>query len=657
MNGARLLILLLLLFPPVSVFPAQSSIRVEPLSSFPFTHDLDNLSASESYLKAPGIAGVLKIEAQNREPATAAPPADEADNMALPLDSMVTRRIGVALDVPWPDSIPSWQKTADGGSAAHYYITSEGAAAIRIGLQINNLPSEAELRFYSPGNTDHPVLFVAGSKILASIARNMKAREPEGRARMYWSPVVAGECAGLEIYVPPGVDSNEIDVAIPLISHLLANVDELSSPTTVSLAQWSDTCEIDYTCYEKEWPEGKAVALLKFTEDGYTYSCTGTLLNNSANDFAPYFLTAAHCISSQSSASSLITQWFYRSSSCGALTADPDGQTLSGGALLLQTDLETDTSLVLLNDNPPSGAEFSGWSAQSDMVGETVTAIHHPHSSMKKISFGAIDSLTDCPSISSTVNENICYPGNSGNYYDVTFYDGVVGSGSSGSPIFIDTGRYLVGTLMGAISTCMNQPAVYGRFDIAYANGLHQWLDPQTGENSGCSSRFFSPTEINVINSYIAYYGRPADPEGLAYWSQIIENEGGSANRMADIRYAFVYSREYFDRYGGLITSSAMIENIYRQLFNRLPDPEGLAYWLNQLNTGAVNFQDLADSILYGARGNDITVLENKRRVARHVISFLETTGLPYPDSAYTILGPVDDTATAEGACGAYLFQ
>lgn len=45
---------------------------------------------------------------------------------------------------------------------------------------------------------------------------------------------------------------------------------------------------------------------------------------------------------------------------------------------------------------------------------------------------------------------------------------------------------------------------------------------------SGCNFRTFSDVEDNVTRAYIAYYGRPADSGGLAYWTNRMVSEGGA---------------------------------------------------------------------------------------------------------------------------------
>ena len=95
--------------------------------------------------------------------------------------------------------------------------------------------------------------------------------------------------------------------------------------------------------------------------DGYSYLCTGTLLNDMASSGTPYFLSAQHCISQQTVASTLQTYWFYRSTSCNSSVLNAGNVTLTGGATLLYSSVNTDTSFMRLSNTPPAGATYRTW--------------------------------------------------------------------------------------------------------------------------------------------------------------------------------------------------------------------------------------------------------------------------------------------------------
>ncbi len=133
-------------------------------------------------------------------------------------------------------------------------------------------------------------------------------------------------------------------------------------------------------------------------------------------------------------------------------------------------------------------------------------------------------------------------------------------------------------------------------------------------------SRSFTEAEKTVSRSYIAYYGRAADPGGLAYWAGRLDSESGNLN---SIIQAFGESQEFNDRFGDLGTVQ-LISNIYQQLFNRTPERAGLEYYQGELEAGRKSLQTIALDVLYGATGDDESVITNKLAVSEYFTSAME---------------------------------
>ena len=113
---------------------------------------------------------------------------------------------------------------------------------------------------------------------------------------------------------------------------------------------------------------------------------------------------------------------------------------------------------------------------------------------------------------------------------------------------------------------------------------------------------------------YIAYYGRPAEPEGQAYWAGQADLAGGF-NAVVN---AFGSSGEFTRRYGGM-SNEAMVTKIYQQTLHRNPDAAGLAWYLAELQAGRQTFATIALAVLNGAtKPPDSTVITNKGDVADH---------------------------------------
>jgi Domain of unknown function (DUF4214) len=87
---------------------------------------------------------------------------------------------------------------------------------------------------------------------------------------------------------------------------------------------------------------------------------------------------------------------------------------------------------------------------------------------------------------------------------------------------------------------------------------------------------------------YQAYFLRQPDPGGLDYW--LGQSRAGlSLQAMA---FNFERSTEFQLRYGSL-DNGAFVNLVYANVMCRTPDSDGLAYWLNLLNQGAIGRGEL----------------------------------------------------------------
>lgn len=135
-----------------------------------------------------------------------------------------------------------------------------------------------------------------------------------------------------------------------------------------------------------------------------------------------------------------------------------------------------------------------------------------------------------------------------------------------------------------------------------------------------CPDRLFDAYEETVLEAYIAYYGRPADPEGLEYWANRLRNEGGNLSSIID---AFATSREFEDRFGHL-TNEQLVTKIYAQLFDRKPETEGHSYYVGELNVGSKNLQTIALDVLYGAQNDDAVTVRNRQSLSKRYVVGIE---------------------------------
>jgi Ca2+-binding RTX toxin-like protein len=94
---------------------------------------------------------------------------------------------------------------------------------------------------------------------------------------------------------------------------------------------------------------------------------------------------------------------------------------------------------------------------------------------------------------------------------------------------------------------------------------------------------------------YIAYFNRPADPGGLAYWTAQL----ASGVSMTQIANSFSASAEYQAIYVGK-TNLVLIDQLYQNLFGRPSDAGGLLYWAGEMAAGRVTITSLASTLSSG---------------------------------------------------------
>lgn len=447
----------------------------------PTAYVLDSVVLPASAIKSAAVAPVsLGAAVQTRFvvlPELEAEKTVDSDNG--PAQQIGTQRaVAATSTVGQTQAALQWSTLANGQQVAAINIQSTGAYGLRAGVLVDSLPDGAQLRVYSQ---EHPNAIVerSGAEVNALLAQNRKAGETGAAANTWWTPDVGAGDTTLEVVLPAGTGADALRISIPVVSHIYQN---LSLPTEAELADaakadTSASCNLDATCTNNYQTERNAVARMVFTRsDGKSYLCTGTLLNNTKGDFAPYFLTGNHCISTQSSASSMQTSWFYRSSSCNSGVPGANAALRSAGATLLYATSNTDSALLKLNEMPPVGVTLAGWDARTaGQVGDAVYGLHHPGGNLLKYSVGAVVGYMNCTAGSGTSITCSTGDSNSG-FYSVRWSQGTTEGGSSGSSLFRN-GR-VVGNLYGGGASCLapNASDYYGRFDKVFSDRIWSWL-------------------------------------------------------------------------------------------------------------------------------------------------------------------------------------
>lgn len=124
----------------------------------------------------------------------------------------------------------------------------------------------------------------------------------------------------------------------------------------------------------------------------------------------------------------------------------------------------------------------------------------------------------------------------------------------------------------------------------------------------------------DIQNLYIAYFNRPADVAGLAYWTS-----GSRVNySAAQIAQLFSQQPEYAKAFANFTTAQT-VNALYKNLFNHDADSAGLAYWVGQINNGSFTIGQVAIAILSGATGADADAVVAKFSAASAFTSKMVT--------------------------------
>ncbi|MDB5191996.1 MAG: hypothetical protein JWQ96_1559, partial [Segetibacter sp.] len=250
-------------------------------------------------------------------------------------------------------------------------------------------------------------------------------------------------------------------------------------------------CMIDVQCFPDKQFSARAVARISVPVGRNRVGlCTGTLVNNEANDGRAFLLTAFHCVDENDNkvleADEINAflranfQFHLWKTECGGNEINPFIEYT--GATLRASYPFTDMALFELNNPPGVGdsVNYAGWSRNEDAPSNTESyVIHHPR--------GFDMRLTPTRRV-----RNFFW---NGGYWQASYQyaRGAVAPGSSGSALFNENGQ-VVGQLKGGWSGCFTQGFSdrYGKFDESWTGfgtnetRLSNWLSTtQNLNNSG----------------------------------------------------------------------------------------------------------------------------------------------------------------------------
>ena len=376
-----------------------------------------------------------------------------------------------------------WTTTPDGGRLWTLRIFSPDARSLNLLYDKFWLPEGAKFFLYTEDKKQHLGAFTS---------RNNKGNREEIKG--FATTFLFAKSIILEYYEPAGITENGVLSVSQIISGYRTVYE--GSNSKGDDPGHDPQCFIDVNCHP-DWHQGTkdAVALVVFGG----YCCSGALLNTTANDNRPVFLTAHHCFKDDIPYVHYTFHWEYEDPyPCDEYidVPHPDDTKSTSGANLLAKREETDFMLLELIEDPAANyyvkPYYLGWERTSTSQ-YSGFCIHHPLGLTKMISIAqySIDNYPKYICWGKDPETGECTQGISqpNTHWLVIFTRGITFGGSSGSPLLNDH-RRVIGQLHGGNlpfecppPTDTNHRNFFGRLDLSW-NGknsserLKDWLDP-----------------------------------------------------------------------------------------------------------------------------------------------------------------------------------
>ncbi|MBN1786844.1 MAG: trypsin-like peptidase domain-containing protein [Sedimentisphaerales bacterium] len=377
----------------------------------------------------------------------------------------------------------TWEQIDSRTKLWRFHIVAPQAKTLSLGFTSYQMPAGGKLFIYSAD----------GEKILGPYTKKHNARH-----RQLWTPIISSDDILVELTI--GIDEiDNLELTLGAVNYGY----EITPVTTSGIGD-SAYCEIDVVCPEGAgWEDQiRSVGLYQMTRSDGSYWCVGGLINNTAEDETPYFLTAFHCIDEEEDgvladpngvAASMVIYWNFQAQTCGGDISGPNQ--IQTGAYFCSAYYPSDFALVELDEAPVPDANvyYAGWD-RNNVAPASGVAIHHPKADLKKISFE--NHSPDIASYLCNPGDPCAIPGDGTHLCLWHWEDGSIEPGSSGCPLF-DPNKRVVGQCHGGLpfaDFCDENggaPTWFGFFYKSWTGGgtiesrLSDWLDPiATGQTT-----------------------------------------------------------------------------------------------------------------------------------------------------------------------------
>jgi len=378
----------------------------------------------------------------------------------------------------------AWETMPSGELVWRIHIASPGARSLGLLFDRFELPASGRVFLYDR----------ARSTVLGAFTR--ETRQPNGKLAV--QPLLGDEL-WVEYAQAAGDPAPQLRIG-EVVHDYVGILDELR--VEEPLALMGAGCLVDANCPEaKPYYDVKSAVMMVLMGGGL---CSAGLLNDTAGDGTPYFLTANHC----GDMTNVVAVFDYERSGCGA-GASSQSHTISG-ATLLAASPTYDSQLYRLSSAPPKPYKpfYAGWDRHSTQPKKSIS-ISHPSGNPRKF---AMD--TQAPKSQAT-------------RFQVFWTTGTIEGGSSGSPLF-NADKHVIGPACCVTNfVCGNQTTWYGRFDLFYSTeNLGQWLDPlgtDPLEIEGFDPFRGQAFPYNGSNSNPVVYYSTSSPTVGTTWSAVID--------------------------------------------------------------------------------------------------------------------------------------
>ncbi|MBX3725836.1 MAG: hypothetical protein KF823_07960 [Xanthomonadales bacterium] len=465
-----------------------------------------------------------------------------------------------------------WEQSGD-ASIWRLRVKAANAVSVNFGFTRFRLPEGAALYLYSADRSQLAGPYTA--------AHNNVHDE-------LWTPIIAGDEVIVELNVPTerrpavqlelgSINQGYRGFGDAVKEYLQPDLDlDAGGKQCKDGGGRSGACNQDVACLSDgdPWNEPRR-SVGAYSRSG-TFACSGSLVNNTANDRRPLFMTATHCINA-AQAPSIVVYWNYEWPSCrrpgaagGTSTNPPNPATSSSGGTWLAATVNpfsgggctvgsqcSDMTLIELNNapNPDWNLFWSGWDRRPpptacaqgapNTTDGLCASIHHPGVHEKRITFVAQDIQVGNIAAATGVHWHPFWHPNPPELPNMpggapaVIPPAVTEGGSSGSPLYTAAQRF-IGVLSGGPAACgatgANLSDFYGQLAHAWeglgtpSTRMRDYLDPIGGAPLFIDGIGVSPFALAVDPATVAAC---ASAGSVALDIDVLQSEPGFTGTVA----------------------------------------------------------------------------------------------------------------------------